>query len=227
VFLLVATPLPNGFIPLFVDVRPLLLVLLSVARSRARDGLAGVDHHRDALRQRLDLVRDPRSDQPELDRADLPTGAVWSADVVTFIAVEFALAAIALAISFVVNSERPSSFEARPCRIRNVSTLATRLRSPLVGAIKRYGKTVALDGVNLDVRRGSACGARPERRRQVDRDLAVARLLQPDEGEARLISRSPLDVESRRDVGVMMQEVALDRCCCACASSSTSRELLP
>jgi ABC-type multidrug transport system ATPase subunit len=81
----------------------------------------------------------------------------------------------------------------------------------LVGAIKRYGKTVALDGVHLDVRRGEVLAVLGPN--GAGKSTAISLwlgLLQPDEGEARLMGRSPLDVESRRDVGVMMQEVALE-----------------
>jgi len=81
----------------------------------------------------------------------------------------------------------------------------------LVGAIKRYGKTVALDGVNLDVRRGEVLAVLGPN--GAGKSTAISLwlgLLQPDAGEARLMGLSPLDVESRRDVGVMMQEVALE-----------------
>ncbi len=81
----------------------------------------------------------------------------------------------------------------------------------LVGAIKRYGKTVALDRVNLDVRRGEVLAVLGPN--GAGKSTAISLwlgLLQPDAGEARLMGRSPLDVESRRDVGVMMQEVALE-----------------
>ena len=81
----------------------------------------------------------------------------------------------------------------------------------LVGAIKRYGNTVALDGVHLDVRRGEVLALLGPN--GAGKSTAISLwlgLLQPDAGEARLMGLSPLDVESRRDVGVMMQEVALE-----------------
>ena len=81
----------------------------------------------------------------------------------------------------------------------------------LVGAIKRYGKTVALGGVDLDVRRGEVLALLGPN--GAGKSTAISLwlgLLQPDEGEARLMGRSPLDVESRREVGMMMQEVALE-----------------
>ena len=52
-------------------------------------------------------------------------------------------------------------------------------------------------------------------------------LLQPDEGDARLMGRSPLDVESRREVGVMLQEVALAADPARARARRADRELLP
>jgi ABC-type multidrug transport system ATPase subunit len=81
----------------------------------------------------------------------------------------------------------------------------------LVGAVKRYGKTIALDGVDLAVRRGEVLALLGPN--GAGKSTAISLwlgLLQPDEGVARLMGRSPLDVESRREVGMMMQEVALE-----------------
>jgi ABC-type multidrug transport system ATPase subunit len=81
----------------------------------------------------------------------------------------------------------------------------------LVGARKLYGKTVALDGVDLDVRRGELLALLGPN--GAGKSTAISLwlgLLRADEGEVRLMGRSPLDVDSRRDVGVMMQEVALE-----------------
>jgi ABC-type multidrug transport system ATPase subunit len=81
----------------------------------------------------------------------------------------------------------------------------------LVGAVKRYGKTLALDGVHLGVRRGEVLALLGPN--GAGKSTAISLwlgLLQPDEGVARLMGRSPLDVESRREVGMMMQEVALE-----------------
>jgi ABC-type multidrug transport system ATPase subunit len=94
-----------------------------------------------------------------------------------------------------------------------------RLRAPdaqaplaeLVGAIKRYGKTVALAGVDLQVRRGEVLALLGPN--GAGKSTAISLwlgLLQPDEGQARLMGGSPLGVESRRQVGMMMQEVALE-----------------
>ena len=80
----------------------------------------------------------------------------------------------------------------------------------LVGAVKRYGKTVALAGMDLDVRRGEVLAVLGPN--GAGKSTAISLwlgLLQPDEGEAQLMGRSPLDVEARREVGVMLQEVVL------------------
>jgi ABC-type multidrug transport system ATPase subunit/peptidoglycan/LPS O-acetylase OafA/YrhL len=75
---------------------------------------------------------------------------------------------------------------------------------------KRYGKTVALGGVDLTVRRGELLALLGPN--GAGKSTAISLwlgLLEPDQGEVRLMGRSPFDVESRREVGVMMQEVAL------------------
>jgi ABC-2 type transport system ATP-binding protein len=84
------------------------------------------------------------------------------------------------------------------------------LWADLSGVKKRFGKTVALDGLDLQVRPGelfSVLGPNG-----AGKSTAVALmlgLLRPDSGAARLFGRSPLLVEPRRQVGVMMQEVTL------------------
>ncbi len=80
----------------------------------------------------------------------------------------------------------------------------------LVGARKRYGKTVALAGLDLDVRPGEVLAVLGPN--GAGKSTAISLwlgLLQPDEGEARLMGRSPLDVDARREVGLMLQEVVL------------------
>ena len=78
------------------------------------------------------------------------------------------------------------------------------------GVQKRYGKTVALAGLDLDVRRGELLAVLGPN--GAGKSTAISLwlgLLQPDAGEVRLFGRSPHEVESRRHVGVMMQEVGL------------------
>jgi len=80
----------------------------------------------------------------------------------------------------------------------------------LVDARKRFGKTVALGGVDLDVRSGEVLAVLGPN--GAGKSTAISLwlgLLQPDEGQARLIGRSPFDVEARREIGVMLQEVVL------------------
>ena len=80
----------------------------------------------------------------------------------------------------------------------------------LHGVHKRYGKTVALAGIDLEVRRGELVALLgPNGAGKTTANSLMLGLLQPDEGEVRLMGRSPLDVESRRAVGVMLQEVTL------------------
>ena len=75
---------------------------------------------------------------------------------------------------------------------------------------KRYGATVALDGVNLSVRPGELLAVLgPNGAGKSTAISLMLGLLDPDEGSAKLFGRSPHEVETRYGVGVMMQEVAL------------------
>ncbi len=78
------------------------------------------------------------------------------------------------------------------------------------GVHKRYGTTHALAGLDLQVRRGELLAVLGPN--GAGKSTAISLwlgLLEPDEGAVRLFAGSPLDVESRRHVGVMMQEVGL------------------
>jgi ABC-2 type transport system ATP-binding protein len=80
----------------------------------------------------------------------------------------------------------------------------------LSGVKKRFGKTLALDDLDLQVRPGelfSVLG--PNGAGKSTAVSLMLGLLQPDSGSARLFGLSPLLVEPRRRVGVMMQEVTL------------------
>jgi ABC-2 type transport system ATP-binding protein len=80
----------------------------------------------------------------------------------------------------------------------------------LAGAKKRYGKTVALDGLDLQVRPGelfSVLG--PNGAGKSTAISLLLGLLRADAGTARLFGVSPFRLEARRKIGVMMQEVAL------------------
>ena len=80
----------------------------------------------------------------------------------------------------------------------------------LSGVSKRFGKVVALDGLDLQVRRGELFALLGPN--GAGKTTAISLLLglqRPDAGTACLFGQSPLHVETRRQVGVMMQEAAL------------------
>jgi ABC-2 type transport system ATP-binding protein len=80
----------------------------------------------------------------------------------------------------------------------------------LSGAKKKFGSTVALDGLDLQVRSGELFAVLGPN--GAGKTTAISLLLglqQPDSGTARLFGQSPQLVEARRHIGVMMQEVAL------------------
>jgi ABC-2 type transport system ATP-binding protein len=80
----------------------------------------------------------------------------------------------------------------------------------LSGAHKRYGKTVALDGLDLQIRRRELLAVLGPN--GAGKTTAISLLLglqQPDAGTARLFGQPPRALEARRHVGAMMQEVYL------------------
>ncbi|MBS0361290.1 MAG: ABC transporter ATP-binding protein [Proteobacteria bacterium] len=80
----------------------------------------------------------------------------------------------------------------------------------LNGVRKRFGETVALDGLDLEVRPGELLAVLGPNGAGKSTAIGIMLGLQePDAGEARLFGRSPHDLAARRGVGVMMQEVAL------------------
>ncbi|HMM34067.1 MAG TPA: ABC transporter ATP-binding protein [Thermoanaerobaculia bacterium] len=75
---------------------------------------------------------------------------------------------------------------------------------------KRYGSTVALDGLGLEVRPGELLAVLGPN--GAGKSTAIGLwlgTLQPDEGTALVMGGPPLEAASRLGVGVMMQEVAL------------------
>jgi ABC-type multidrug transport system ATPase subunit len=90
---------------------------------------------------------------------------------------------------------------------------------------RRYGTTVALAGLDLHVQPGELLAVLgPNGAGKSTAIALLLGLLEPDQGTATLFGRSPLDVDARRRVGVMMQDVALTpelrvRELIACASS--------
>ena len=84
------------------------------------------------------------------------------------------------------------------------------LLAELSGVSKRFGKVVALDGMELQVRPAELLAVLGPN--GAGKSTAISLLLglqNPDAGTARLFGQSPLDIASRRHIGVMMQEVAL------------------
>ena len=80
----------------------------------------------------------------------------------------------------------------------------------LSGVSKRFGKVLALDGLNLDVRRGELLAVLGPN--GAGKTTAISLLLglqQPDAGTTSLFHQAPQSLEARRQVGVMMQEVTL------------------
>ncbi|HEX8801901.1 MAG TPA: ABC transporter ATP-binding protein [Terriglobales bacterium] len=80
----------------------------------------------------------------------------------------------------------------------------------LTGVSKRFGKVVALDALDLQIRAGELFALLGQN--GAGKTTAISLLLglqQPDAGTALLFGRAPLQVEARRRIGVMMQEAAL------------------
>ena len=80
----------------------------------------------------------------------------------------------------------------------------------LRGIVKRYGTTTALAGIDLDVRRGELLAVLGPN--GAGKSTAIALwlgLIEADAGEVTLLGGSPQEVERRRHLGVMMQDVDL------------------
>jgi ABC-2 type transport system ATP-binding protein len=80
----------------------------------------------------------------------------------------------------------------------------------LSGVYKRYGNTVALDGIDLEVPGGKLLAILGPN--GAGKTTAISLLLglkKPDTGKVTLFGKSPLLLEARRQTGVMMQEVTL------------------
>ena len=80
----------------------------------------------------------------------------------------------------------------------------------LAGVSKKFGKIVALDGLDLEVRRGELLAVLGPN--GAGKSTAISIMLglrSADRGSVRMFGESPRRVEARRQVGVMMQEVSL------------------
>jgi ABC-type multidrug transport system ATPase subunit/peptidoglycan/LPS O-acetylase OafA/YrhL len=81
----------------------------------------------------------------------------------------------------------------------------------LRGVQKRYGTQVALDGLDLEVRPGELLAVLgPNGAGKTTAIGLWLGLSEADGGVVRLLGRDPGDVEARREVGMMMQDVTLD-----------------
>ena len=80
----------------------------------------------------------------------------------------------------------------------------------LIDVYKRYGSMVALDGVDLKVQSGKLLAVLgPNGAGKTTAISLMLGLQKPDSGEVKLFGQSPLKIEARRQVGVMLQEVTL------------------
>jgi len=90
----------------------------------------------------------------------------------------------------------------------------------LSGVRKRFGKVQALDGFDLEVKRGELLAVLGPNGAGKSTAISLMLGLQTaDEGSAELFGHAPQEIDGRRRIGVMMQEVAL-------ASAMRPRELL-
>jgi ABC-type multidrug transport system ATPase subunit/peptidoglycan/LPS O-acetylase OafA/YrhL len=75
---------------------------------------------------------------------------------------------------------------------------------------RRYGKTVALDGVDLTLNRGELLALLgPNGAGKTSAIGLLLGLAEPNGGQATLLGGSPFDIDRRRGIGVMMQDVTL------------------
>jgi ABC-2 type transport system ATP-binding protein len=88
--------------------------------------------------------------------------------------------------------------------------VAAEILAELAGAEKRFGSTVALRGVDLQVGAGELISVLgPNGAGKSTAIALLLGLLQPDAGRALLFGRPPRDIDARRRIGVMLQEAAL------------------
>ncbi|HVS22219.1 MAG TPA: ABC transporter permease [Gammaproteobacteria bacterium] len=108
VILLLATPLPNGFVPLFVatSVHCLLYFCVFLAFALVTDSQGWITTVIVCGNVSVSFVIPGLINLSSIQGSLGAEVAVWSADVVAFIAIELVLAVAALAISFVVNSRK-------------------------------------------------------------------------------------------------------------------------
>ncbi len=82
----------------------------------------------------------------------------------------------------------------------------------LTGASKSYGKTLALDDVTLQVKRGELLAVLGPNGAGKSTAIGIwLGLIEPDKGSVSLLGGRPANVDCRRRVGVMMQEVEIHK----------------
>lgn len=80
----------------------------------------------------------------------------------------------------------------------------------LAGAVKRYGRLVALDGVDLMLRRGELLAVLGSNGAGKSTSIGLLLgLIRPDAGRAELFGLDPQRIEARRRIGVMLQSAQL------------------
>ncbi|HET6587718.1 MAG TPA: ABC transporter ATP-binding protein [Oleiagrimonas sp.] len=80
----------------------------------------------------------------------------------------------------------------------------------LHGVRKRYGKQLALNGVDLEVRRGELLAMLgPNGAGKSTSVSLMLGLIRPDAGRVELFGHDPQDIEARRRIGVMLQSANL------------------
>jgi ABC-2 type transport system ATP-binding protein len=96
---------------------------------------------------------------------------------------------------------------------RNLSPAPRHLSAEIAGlyrATRRFGATIALDGVDLELRRGELLALLgPNGAGKTTAVSLMLGLQQPDAGTARLFGLDPRRLDARRRIGVMLQEAAL------------------
>ncbi|HEX7342609.1 MAG TPA: ABC transporter ATP-binding protein [Rhodanobacteraceae bacterium] len=80
----------------------------------------------------------------------------------------------------------------------------------LRGVSKRYGKLVALDNIDLEVRRGELLSVLgPNGAGKSTSISLLLGLIRPSAGQVELFGRDPQNIDARRRIGVMLQEASL------------------
>jgi ABC-type multidrug transport system ATPase subunit/peptidoglycan/LPS O-acetylase OafA/YrhL len=102
----------------------------------------------------------------------------------------------------------PAMAPATPSNVTDIASAGAVAR--LAGVTKRYGKTTALSGLDIEVRRGELLALLgPNGAGKTTAIGLWLGLIEADEGDVMIMGGSPQDVTRRRRMGVMMQDVEL------------------